>query len=270
MKSQRVPPCSAREPLPSAPTGDGRGNLTHASAGEGGVISERGDPVRNDGPDQPRSLVIPITLGGVRGAIVKRCPSRTKVRVEAGEPTRIILRTGQVVLVDAGDASVAETHYLCFRARGGTSFVDAKCVTTGKFTRLGRILLPPPPRMVVDHINGDGLDNRRCNLRVVTSRQNSQNRAKMRGTTSRFKGVCRASNSWVANLCVDYSQIYLGSFDNEQDAARAYDAAARKRFGSCAALNFPLPGEQSAHRRDSISNFHSAASSQTGDKNNAR
>lgn len=99
----------------------------------------------------------------------------------------------------------------------------------------------------VDHRNGNGLDNRRANLRQVTVTQNAFNRRKGKGT-SRFKGVSwrQREDRWMAEIETGQLRRYLGRFDDEAEAARAYDAAARELFGEFAALNFPRPGERSA------------------------
>jgi hypothetical protein len=102
-----------------------------------------------------------------------------------------------------------------------------------------------------DHINGNGLDNRRCNLRSVTNQQNRANQRKTRGT-SRYKGVYwrHREHRWEVAIKVNRRKTYLGQFVGEEDAARAYDAAARQHFGPFAALNFPREGEQAAIRVD--------------------
>lgn len=99
----------------------------------------------------------------------------------------------------------------------------------------------------VDHRNGNGLDNRRANLRSATNQQNHRNRRKII-STSRFKGVSWHSQNgrWCAQLTVDRRRYWLGYHGEEGAAARAYDEAAREQFGEFAALNFPLPGERSA------------------------
>lgn len=102
----------------------------------------------------------------------------------------------------------------------------------------------------IDHVNGDGLDNRRQNLRVATTSQNGMNQRTQirRGKTSRFKGVSwfAQTKKWQAGIRVSGKGRGLGYFVNEDDAARAYDAAARREFGRFAALNFPRDGEIAA------------------------
>jgi len=88
--------------------------------------------------------------------------------------------------------------------------------------------------------NGDGLDNRRENLRIVTAAQNNYNRhPEKRPKTSRYKGVSmnRKSNRWQAHIKKGDERRYLGLYDSEQDAARAYNAAARHYFGEHAFVN---------------------------------
>jgi len=107
-----------------------------------------------------------------------------------------------------------------------------------------REVLPTPDHLLVDHINRNGLDNRKANLRPATKAQNCRNRSKRQYTnfTSRYKGVCwnRSKNLWETHLRTNGKNIYLGSFHREIEAARAYDRAARHYFGEFAAPNFPL------------------------------
>jgi len=93
---------------------------------------------------------------------------------------------------------------------------------------------------MVDHINGNGLDNRKCNLRVCNNRQNQQNRRPQRLSTSQYKGVNWDSinSQWKSRICFNGKQIHIGRFDSEQEAARAYDIKAKELFGEFARLNF--------------------------------
>jgi hypothetical protein len=88
-----------------------------------------------------------------------------------------------------------------------------------------------------DHRNGDGLDNRRRNLRVATVSQNNANSHST--AASGYRGVYRHAAQWRAAISVQGQLFYPGSFDDPILAARAYDAAARKHFGEFARLNFP-------------------------------
>ena len=108
-----------------------------------------------------------------------------------------------------------------------------------KTLRLHREILNAPADLLVDHINSDTLDNRRANLRLATHSQNTCNsRIKSKGS-SRFRGVqFRKRRGWVAITYKDKKMIWIGTFDSEIEAARAYDAAAKKYHGEFARLNF--------------------------------
>lgn len=92
----------------------------------------------------------------------------------------------------------------------------------------------------VDHINMDGLDNRAKNLRACSHKENTRN-TRRAAKTSAFLGVswCAEKGSWSANIQPDSRKVFLGRFDSEKAAAKAYDAAAIKHFGEFANLNFP-------------------------------
>lgn len=102
-----------------------------------------------------------------------------------------------------------------------------------------RELMNPPEGMEVDHINGNGLDNRKANLRVCTKEENQQNSKKRTGKSSSFKGVCWDSSGrkWRARITVDKKHLQIGQFEMELKAAEAYDKEARYYFGAFAKLN---------------------------------
>jgi len=94
--------------------------------------------------------------------------------------------------------------------------------------------------LMIDHINRDGLDNRRCNLRMCTFSQNGMNKRTTTGS-SKYKGVCwhKRDKSWTACIRLRKELIYLGYHDSEIDAAKTYDNKAIELFGEFANLNFP-------------------------------
>lgn len=98
---------------------------------------------------------------------------------------------------------------------------------------------------LVDHINGDGLDNRRANLREATNAQNMRNKGLYRNNSSGFKGVSwqKECRKWQAGIRLDGTRRHLGLFLVAEDAAAAYDEAARELHGEFARLNFPGLGE---------------------------
>ena len=103
-----------------------------------------------------------------------------------------------------------------------------------------RFILDVPSEVSVDHINRNGLDNRRENLRPASVAQNQQNRKKAQGTSSKYKGVSwnKERQLWHAYIHVSGRMKYLGRFQNEVEAALVYDDAARLYFGEFARCNF--------------------------------
>ncbi len=101
------------------------------------------------------------------------------------------------------------------------------------------VILQTPEGMLSDHRNHNGIDNRWCNMRVCSNMENCQNRLppRYKNRTSSYKGVGSRGNNWQARITSEGSQIHIGTFRSEIEAARAYDEKATELFGNFARLN---------------------------------
>lgn len=155
----------------------------------------------------------------------------------------IQLSQGKVALVDDEDYEEL-SKYKWYAYKTPRVYYVRRSETVGrkrqKTILMHRELMKPSKGMYVDHINSDGLDNRRCNLRVCTRQENNCNTRKSKGT-SKYKGVSRQPRcaTWKCQIAKNRVKINVGCFYNEEDAARAYDRAATEYFGQFARLNFP-------------------------------
>ncbi|MCQ8279892.1 HNH endonuclease [Acetobacteraceae bacterium KSS8] len=118
--------------------------------------------------------------------------------------------------------------------------VYAFCKIGGKTTYLHRMIMSAPKGVVVDHVNGNGLDNRRANLRFATSSQNAAN-TKPNCNPLLFRGVVANKDSFSARIQVNGKRIFDGVFLTVEEAAAAYDRLAIAHFGEFAVLNFGIP-----------------------------
>ena len=132
-----------------------------------------------------------------------------------------------VVLVDDEDYELL-SKYSWYRVSGhGTDYAVARIYGH-------RLLMDAKPGEIIDHINGNGLDDQKNNLRRCTAAQNQANRKQKRaGTTSKYRGVfwAKRDQKWVARIRANGIRYNIGSFASELEAAEAYQQELRKHFG---------------------------------------
>jgi hypothetical protein len=160
----------------------------------------------------------------------------------------IALTKGLVAMVDDEDFDLVSRFKWHALRRGRVVHATRTVKRDGrKWTvYMHRWLLAAPAGLEVDHRNGNGLDNRRENLRIATHAQNAINHARTHQKTSRFRGVLwnKARKRWRVVICAGRirdgasKQIHVGTFADEVEAAKAYDRAALLHHGDFAVLNF--------------------------------
>lgn len=152
----------------------------------------------------------------------------------------ITLTNGMKAIVDDCDYLRLNRWSWCFHPDG---YAIRTIYENGKKTvRMHQELFEyVPAGCEIDHIDGNGLNNRRENLRIVTHQQNTFNQKPHQGSTSIYKGVsyCTAKKKWRAQIMLNGSKYHLGFYEHEREAAKAYDAGAIILFGEHAWLNYP-------------------------------
>lgn len=130
----------------------------------------------------------------------------------------------------------------------GKRTLYASTTINKKIIYMHRLILGAPKGIDVDHIRRYGLDNRRSNLRLATTRQNIANGSKHIDNKTGFKGVSRDKRrtGYYATIGVNSKTLFLGYFQNPVDAAMAYNDAATRHFGEFAKLN-DIPNQQGTH-----------------------
>jgi hypothetical protein len=156
----------------------------------------------------------------------------------------IELSRGKVAIVDDDCFELVSKYtWHCTHIRGKDIYYAKTNIRAGdrqKQLWMHRIITGCPFNKEVDHIDGNGLNNQKSNLRLATHQQNMFNQRKRSGGSSQYKGVswCKRSNRWLSQIMINKKTKFLGYFSDEISAAVAYDTAAIMYFGEFANKNF--------------------------------
>lgn len=155
----------------------------------------------------------------------------------------ISLTQGYVALVDDEDYEELSQYRWYVRVNNHHRYASRKIKVEGKWVEIHmhRCLLSAPDNLLVDHVDGNGLNNVRANLRLATKSGNNQNSRMRKDNTSGYKGVnwSKEHSGWRAEIKIDGKSKFLGYFQCPIEAAKIRDKAALELHGEFALLNFP-------------------------------
>ena len=144
-----------------------------------------------------------------------------------------------VTLVDDEDYERLNKHNWHVSESGSVTYPRRALDSRGRTIRMHREILSVPLGMEVDHKDGDGLNNQKSNLRICASSQNRANARSRSNTSSKHKGVTwvKANRKWKAQIGINGTKRHLGYFEDEEDAALAYNRTALSFYGEFARPN---------------------------------
>lgn len=151
----------------------------------------------------------------------------------------IALTQGYEAMVDDDDYPSLVEYNWSARVRSHTVYAQraALLAEPGDIVLMHRQLLGAPSGILVDHADGNGINNCRYNIRVCSDSQNLQNRRRLRTSSAPYKGIYYEGPSWVARITLESRTTTLGRFRSAVEAAIAYNSAAKRVFGAFARLN---------------------------------
>ena len=155
----------------------------------------------------------------------------------------ILLTQNKIVFIDEEDYELV-SQYKWYPLKGNSTFYATapNSIVNGeiKTVVMHRLIILALEKHHVDHKNGNGLDNRKENLRVCSPLENKRYQKAYKNCASLYKGVCwdKEVRKWRTDITVNKKRVYLGRFHSEEEAAKAYDAAASMYFKEFAKLNF--------------------------------
>ena len=154
----------------------------------------------------------------------------------------IPLTQGKAALIDDADFDLVKSYGWCVdrRYKGSCYYVVTGSRQNGEYHKvyMHRLIMSPSEGQDVDHINNNGLDNRRVNLRICTRTENLRN-SRSKGGSSKYKGVSwiKRRKKWQAQIMCNRRHFHIGYYSDDKCAADAYNESAKKLFGTFAKLN---------------------------------
>lgn len=155
----------------------------------------------------------------------------------------IELTQGQVAIVDDEDYEyLSQWKWHLHNAYGGGMYARRSSSPPNKSSiYMHRVIMKAKKENLVDHIDGNGLNNLRGNLRLCNHAENSRNRKKNKNNTVGYKGVSfdKSHNIFRVDISVEGKRVFVGNYKKQEEAALAYDKKAKELYGEFANLNFP-------------------------------
>lgn len=177
-----------------------------------------------------------VSRGIIHG---RRARKGVPVVIDGANCMEIPLTRGYTTIVDAEDyQKVCKWNWYAFHPDRARTYVARR--QNGKAVWMHRQIMDCPEHLQIDHINRNGLDNRRCNLRLATASENGMNKGVPLTKSSKYRGVSfyRERGTWQAQIKTKGKNRGLGHFKTEIEAAKAWDEAAKQR-SAFSILNFP-------------------------------
>lgn len=152
---------------------------------------------------------------------------------------KIPLTRGKWTTMDEADWQLVKMHKWFAQKNKHTFYARSSTHIDGKpvFASMHRLILKAQPLQIVDHKDGDGLNNIRTNLRICTNAQNTTNSRMRSSNTTGYRGVGIYKKCFAAYIWINGKQRFIGSFKTAQEAALAYNKAAEKHYGEFAQYN---------------------------------
>lgn len=167
---------------------------------------------------------------------------KNKILIESDEISLIFIK-GIAIKVDTDNLDLIRQYsWHIKKSKDSKDYVRASFTENGKTKRitLHRLIMNAKSDEMIDHIDGNTMNNMKCNLRKCNKNQNMWNRQKHKTAQSIFKGVrITEYGTYRARISYNNKRMELGTFKTESEAAKAYDKKAKELFGEFARLNFP-------------------------------